>query len=87
MAENCHQCKFFVPHDVMSRYGAQENQGDCRRRSPVIKQNHGTWGEFPIVDENVWCGEFKSKNELDKVIDAIESKGALEEKPYGHIEE
>ena len=57
MGDVCKKCKFFK-----SRQG-KGKLGECRVNPPVI-QLGSTMGEFPIIDESTWCGQFSLN--LDK---------------------
>ena len=55
----CEECRFF-----------SQNWGECRRRAPVGKTEHLTYGSrnvtanerawWPLVETTDWCGEFES---------------------------
>ena len=53
----CADCKFFA--DVFA------GEGECRINQPIAAQrrphNKTPKREFPRVDADDWCGEFKSK--------------------------
>ena len=51
----CNDCKFFIL-DKKNVYF----KGECRRYPPVFNDSNWT-ADFPKVNEDDWCGEFKSK--------------------------
>lgn len=54
MMKKCSECKFFV-----KEYG---DYGQCRRFPPTNPSISKYGYNFPIVDKDSWCGEFKEIN-------------------------
>lgn len=58
--ECCYKCKFY--QEFTYQYDdttVEASYGECRRYPP--KQLASADGGFPLVEEDVWCGEFQSK--------------------------
>ena len=61
LTKSCKNCRFFCPY--VYEYDTDEpsdlavsDYGECRRFPPklVAAEENG----FPVVEENMWCGEF-----------------------------
>ena len=70
--KSCIDCKFYLKSDPSMYPPGQivSHQGECRKNAPGINGNN-TWAQFPLVDETVWCGEFRQGNRLDEVIETM----------------
>ena len=71
MAKRCSECVYFVPFTESERKIIDIGSGRCHRFPRQIVNNTNikmTLYMFPIVDENDWCGEFKSKKEINENI-------------------
>jgi hypothetical protein len=56
---SCDKCRFYAPHPSSTL------KGECRARPPVVMDGDGSWGYFPRVYSDSWCGEYKQKDGPD----------------------
>ena len=52
--EQCVGCEYF------RRNGHSAGAGECRRYPAVVFESKA-WGEWPLVRDDNWCGEYKAK--------------------------
>ena len=54
---SCRSCRFFVP-----KWEVENSAGECRKKTPYVM--HGaSWGKFPMVEPDTWCGEYRAKSQ------------------------
>ena len=67
----CGNCRYFKKSKSVEVSGGTLNRyvytGDCRKYPPTFHEEY-TYGVFPLVDENMWCGE-----QLPVIIDETEA--------------
>lgn len=57
---SCTDCRYFWPH-MRPRGSGDPLTGDCRRYPPrpqLDEDDGGVYVLYPIVSEELWCGEF-----------------------------
>jgi hypothetical protein len=62
----CNNCPYFYAQK--DTHGPQ--QGQCRRSTPQMHNNSTTWGTWPVVKEDWWCGKHPDfENPKARVVD------------------
>lgn len=57
-ADRCDGCAFY--RTLPNTTGRPAERGECRRSPPVFHPSgSGTYGRWPIVEQQEWCGEFR----------------------------
>lgn len=58
MDEQCVNCKFY--------FQAEAYRGQCRLDPPRVRNPYDGLGVFPIVNPEMWCGEWEAQPEPEE---------------------
>jgi len=58
--EACYLCKYFWIKPGLDEYKRPYHFGFCKRHSPTTTLD-STFGKFPTISKDEWCGDFEEK--------------------------